>query len=278
MKFSFKARPQHTEWQPLVDFWREGDRIDLYQGGWTFDHFTPIFSEQPGPCFEGWTMLAALTQVVSRLRLGVLVTGNTYRHPALLAHMAATVDVMSGGRLEIGLGAGWVEEEHRAFGVPLPPWKERFDRLEETCAILDALLTRETTTFDGRFYHLVEARSDPLPIQKPRPPIIIGGTGEQRTLRIAARWADQWNLPGGEPDLLRHKIEVLHRHCADIGRDPAEIKVSVKVKADGDPGAVADLVAAYREAGAQHAIAQFSAPFQPARLGTLADRLAEIGR
>jgi F420-dependent oxidoreductase-like protein len=278
MRFSFKTRPQHTDWQSLVDFWREGDRIATYDAGWTFDHFSPIFSDRPGPCFEAWTMLAALTQVVSRLRLGVLVTGNTYRHPALLAHMAATADVMSEGRLEIGLGTGWVEAEHQAFGVSLPPWKERFDRLEETCAILDALLTREATTFDGRFYRLVEARLDPRPIQKPRPPIVIGGIGERRTLPIAARWADQWNLPAGEPDLLAHKVSVLHEHCRAIGRDPAEIEVSVKVKAGGDPAAVAERAAAYREAGAQHVIAMFEAPFRPATLGALADHLADIGR
>jgi F420-dependent oxidoreductase-like protein len=274
MRFSFKTRPQHSEWRPIVDFWKEGDRIELYHGGWTYDHLDPIFSDHPGPVFEGWTMLAALSGVVHRLRLGVLVTGNTYRHPSVLANMAATLDVASGGRLEIGLGTGWVEGEHEAYGIPLPPWKERFDRLEETCEILDSLLTKEITDFDGPFHRLQGARAEPKPIQQPRPPIVIGGTGEKRTLRIAARWADEWNLPGGEPDLLRHKVGVLHRHCADLGRDPAEIEVSVKVKADGDPGEFADLAARFGEAGAHHVIAMFEAPFEPAKLGRLAGYLA----
>lgn len=276
MRCSFKTRPQHSDWPSILDFWREGDRIEVYDAGWTYDHFDPIFSDHPGPVFEGWTMLSALSGVVRRVRLGILVTANTYRHPAVLANMAATLDVISGGRLEIGLGTGWVEDEHRAYGIPLPPWKERFDRLEETCAILDSLLTEEITNFDGPYHQLVGARSEPKPIQKPRPPLVIGGTGEKRTLRIAARWADQWNLPGGGPEVLRHKIGVLHEHCADVGRDPADIEVSVKVKADGDPGEFADLAAEYRQAGAQHVIAQFGAPFDPARLGKLAQRLAPV--
>lgn len=273
MRYSFKTRPQHSEWQPILDFWKEGDRIELYDAGWTFDHLDPIFTDRPGPVFEGWTMLAALSGIVHRIRLGLLVTGNTYRHPAVLANMAATLDVISGGRLEIGLGTGWVEAEHEAYGISLPSWTERFDRLEETCEILDALLTREITDLEGPFHTLRGARAEPKPIQKPRPPIIIGGTGENRTLRIAARWADQWNLPGGEPDVLRHKVDVLHRHCADIGRDPTEIEVSVKVKAGDDPGEFADRASEYREAGAHHVIAMFEAPFDPAKLGAIADRL-----
>ena len=221
-------------------------------------------------------MLAALSGIVERIRLGILVTGNTYRHPAVLANMAATLDVASGGRLEIGLGTGWVEDEHRAYDIPLPPWKERFDRLEETCAIVDSLLTKETTDFIGPFHTIRGARAEPKPAQQPRPPFIIGGTGEKRTLRIAAEWADEWNMPGGEPDVLRHKVGVLHRHCRDIGRDPSDIEVSVKVPADRDPGEFADLAADFREAGADHVIAMFQAPFDPAGLGALADRMSPL--
>jgi len=276
VRLSFKTRPQHSEWQPIVDFWKEGDRIETYDAGWTFDHLDPIFSDREGAVFEGWTMLAALSGIVQRIRLGVMVTGNTYRHPAVLANMAATLDVASGGRLEIGLGTGWVEAEHVAYGIPLPPWKERFDRLEETCEILHLLFADGIADFDGSFYRLEGARALPKPIQKPHPPIVIGGTGEKRTLRIAALWADQWNLPGGDPDMLRHKVEVLHHHCADVGRDPAEIEVSTKIKADGDPGALADLVGEFREAGADHIIAMFEAPFNPAKLGVVADRIGPM--
>lgn len=276
MRLSFKTRPQHSEWQPIVDFWKEGDRIEAYDAGWTFDHLDPIFSDRDGPVFEGWTMLAALSGIVGRIRLGVMVTGNTYRHPSVLANMAATLDVASGGRLEIGLGTGWVEAEHHAYGIPLPSWKGRFDRLEETCEILHLLFTNDVADFDGTYYHLEGAKALPKPLQRPHPPIVIGGTGEKRTLRIAALWADQWNLPGGDPDMLRHKVEVLHQHCTAIGRDPAEIEISTKIKADGDPGALADLVGQFREAGADHIIAMFEAPFDPAKLGAVANRLRPV--
>ena len=276
MRLSFKTRPQHSEWQPIVDFWKEGDRIEAYDAGWTFDHLDPIFSDRGGPVFEGWTMLAALSGIVGRIRLGVMVTGNTYRHPSVLANMAATLDVASGGRLEIGLGTGWVEAEHHAYGITLPSWKERFDRLEETCEILHLLFTNDVADFDGTYYHLEGAKALPKPLQRPHPPIVIGGTGEKRTLRIAALWADQWNLPGGDPDMLRHKVEVLHQHCTAIGRDPAEIEISTKIKADGDPGALADLVGQFREAGADHIIAMFEAPFDPAKLGAVANRLRPV--
>lgn len=278
MRLSFKTRPQHSEWQPIVDFWKEGDRIDLYDAGWTFDHLDPIFSDRNGPVFEGWTMLAALSGLVTRLRLGVMVTGNTYRHPSVLANMASTLDVASGGRLEIGLGTGWVESEHAAYGIPLPSWKERFDRLEETCEILHRLFTEEVTDFHGPFHRLENARALPKPIQKPHPPIVIGGTGEMRTLRIAALWADQWNLPGGDPEMLRQKIEVLNAHCDDVGRDPAAIEISAKIKADGDPAELAHVVGAFREAGADHIIAMFEAPFDPAKLGIVADHLEPVIR
>jgi alkanesulfonate monooxygenase SsuD/methylene tetrahydromethanopterin reductase-like flavin-dependent oxidoreductase (luciferase family) len=190
--------------------------------------------------------------------------------------MAATVDIASEGRLEIGLGAGWSEEEHAAYGIPLPPWSERFDRLEEACAVIDALLTRDRANFDGTHYQLTDAMCEPKPLQRPRPPIVIGGKGEKRTLRIAAQWADEWNFPGGEPGELEYLIGVLRQHCADVGRDPAEISISVKAEADIDPGAFAELTGAYRAAGAQHIIAHFPAPHDPAALGLLAEQLVPV--
>jgi len=278
-RFSFKTVPQDTTWEPMRDVWIAGDDIELYSAGWNFDHFYPIHQrDRTGPCFEGWTMLAALASVTRRVRLGVMVTGNPYRHPALLANMAASLDVISGGRLELGIGAGWNEEESAAYGIDLPPLRERFDRLEEACAVLDLLLTQETASFDGVHYRLTDARCEPKPVQQPRPPIVIGGGGEKRTLRIAARWADQWNAPGATPDVLAHKITVLHGHCADVGRDPAAIEISVQVRSDGDPQAVADEAAALVAAGAQHVIVGFRAPFDASRLEPIAHALAGISR
>ena len=276
MRVSFKTRPQHTPWEPMRDFWTEADQIDLYTTGWTFDHFYPIFSDPPGPCFEGWTMLAYMAALTRRIRLGVLVTGNTHRHPAVLANMAATVDVASGGRLELGLGAGWSEEEHTAYGLELPPWGDRFDRLEEACAVIDSMLTRDRVDFTGDHYQLTDAMCNPKPIQRPRPPITIGGKGRKRTLRIAAQWADEWNFPGGEPAELAELIEVLHEHCVALGRDPADITVSVKAETDIGPGPFAELVAEYRAAGADHVIAHFGAPLDPADLGVFADALEPV--
>jgi F420-dependent oxidoreductase-like protein len=274
MRLSFKTVPQDTTWAPMRDMWLAADDIDLFSAGWNFDHFYPILQDdRTGPCFEGWTMLAALAGVTNRLRLGVMVTGNPYRHPAVLANMAASLDVIAGGRLELGIGAGWNVEESAAYGIDLPPLRERFDRLEEACAVLDLLLTRETASFDGAYYRLSDARCEPKPLQRPRPLFVIGGGGEKRTLRIAARFADQWNLPGGTPDVLARKIEVLHAHCADVGRDPAQIEISVQVRAGSDVNAVADEAAALVQAGAQHVIVGFRAPFDASRLEPIAHAL-----
>src|SRR5215510_2571279 len=186
MRFAIKTSPQHTTFQDMLAVWREADGIDLFESAWTFDHFYPIFSDWTGPCLEGWTTLAALAQATSRLRVGVLVTGNVYRHPAVLANMAATLDVISGGRLELGIGAGWNQQECDAYGIRLPPLKERMDRFDEALEVLVGLLTNETTTFEGRYYQLRDARCEPKAVQRPHPPILIGGSGPKRTLRAAA--------------------------------------------------------------------------------------------
>lgn len=276
MRVSFKTVPQDTAWGPMRDVWLAADDIAVFSAGWNFDHFYPILqADRTGPCFEGWTMLAALAAVTRRIRLGVMVTGNPYRHPAVLANMAASLDVISGGRLELGIGAGWNEEESAAYGIGLGPLRERFDRFEEACTVLDLLLTQETSSFAGEHYQLVDARCEPKPIQKPRPPLVIGGGGEKRTLRIAARFADQWNAPGATPEVLAHKIEVLHHHCADIGRDPSEIEISVQVRAGNDAGAVAAEAASLASAGAQHVIVGFRAPFDASRLEPVAHALAD---
>ncbi|MEI6253726.1 MAG: LLM class flavin-dependent oxidoreductase, partial [Mycobacteriaceae bacterium] len=161
MRFAFKTSPQNTTWADMLAVWRAADDIDVFESGWTFDHFYPIFSDPAGPCLEGWTTLTALAQATTRLRLGTLVTGIHYRHPAVLANMAATLDIISGGRLELGIGAGWNEEESGAYGIELGTLTERFDRFEEACQVLIGLLSQDTTDFDGRFYQLTAARNEP---------------------------------------------------------------------------------------------------------------------
>ena len=277
MRFAIKTAPQHTTWADMLAVWRAADEIELFESGWNFDHFYPIGSyDSSGPCLEGWSMLAALAQATKRLRLGTLVTGIHYRHPAVLANMAATIDIVSGGRLEIGLGAGWNEEESGAYGIELGSPKERSDRLEEACQVIISLFSNETTTFAGEHYKLDSARLEPKGLQRPHPPICIGGSGEKRTLRTAARYAQHWNFVGGSPDDLRHKLEVLESHCAAVGRDPSEILVSSHVEFDGEPGRTAELAASLAEAGAELGIIQLRPPHDPAVLEPLAERLSEV--
>jgi len=276
MRFAFKTAPQNTTWDAMLEVWRAADDIEVYESGWTFDHFYPIFSDSTGPCLEGWMTLAGLAQATRRLRLGTLVTGIHYRHPAVLANMAATLDVMSGGRLELGIGAGWNEEESGAYGIELGTPRERSDRFEEACAVLTGLLSQETTTFKGSYYQLTDARCEPKPVQQPHPPICIGGSGRLRTLRTTARYAQHWNFVGGTPDQFRETRDVLHQHCADIGRDPAEILLSSHVMFTGDPAETAANAAALGEAGVQLGIVNLRPPHTPAVLEPLANALAEL--
>src|ERR1700710_1039281 len=162
----------------MLAVWRAADEMEIFESGWVFDHFYPIFSDPTGPCLEGWTALAALAQATTRLRLGNLVSGIPYRHPAVLANMISTLDIISGGRLEVGIGAGWNAEESSAYGIELGTPRERSDRFEEACAVLVGLLTQETTSFDGKYYQLEDARNEPKGPQRPHPPICIGGSGE----------------------------------------------------------------------------------------------------
>jgi alkanesulfonate monooxygenase SsuD/methylene tetrahydromethanopterin reductase-like flavin-dependent oxidoreductase (luciferase family) len=163
MRFAFKTAPQNTTWQDMLAVWKEADDIEIFESGWTFDHFYPIFSDPAGPCLEGWMTLAALAQATHRLRLGTLVTGIHYRHPAVLANMAATLDIVSGGRVELGIGAGWNEEESGAYGIELGSPGERSDRFEEACQVIVGLLSEQTTDFAGKYYQLSNARCEPEP-------------------------------------------------------------------------------------------------------------------
>lgn len=202
---------------------------------WVFDHFNPIGSGPlDGVIWEGWTLLAAMAEATSRVRIGNMVTGNTYRHPGVLAKIATTVDHLSGGRLEFGLGAAWAEVEHTMLGIDFPRVGGRLRRLDEACTVIKKLWTEERADFDGRYYRLAGALANPKPVQQPYPPIWIGGGGEQRTLRIVAQHADVWNFAGGPVEVAVQKSEVLERHCADVGRDPAEIRLSVQLRYSPD--------------------------------------------
>jgi F420-dependent oxidoreductase-like protein len=278
MRFGFKTSPQNTTWDDMLAVWKAADDIDVFESGWTFDHFYPIFSDPTGPCLEGWTVTTALAQATERLRVGLLVTGIHYRHPAVLANIATALDHVSHGRLEIGVGAGWNEEESGAYGIGLGPLGERFDRFDEALEVLVGLLTQETTTFAGRHYQLREARNEPKPVQRPHPPIVIGGTGPRRTLRAVARWAQHWNHPAATPDNWPPLRDALFAHCAALGRDPAEITLSTHLRYDpvAGPADLAERAAALADAGLHLGVVQLPPPHDPAVLEPIAQALRPL--
>ncbi|HUY29594.1 MAG TPA: TIGR03560 family F420-dependent LLM class oxidoreductase [Acidimicrobiales bacterium] len=257
-----------------------------WDGVWVADHFMPSAEPVDQPMLECWSVLAALAVTVPGIRLGSLVTGNTYRHPAVLANAAATVDQLSGGRVVLGLGAGWQQNEHAAYGLDLYEAAERLSRLDEACAVLRLLFDESRASFAGRYFTLVDAPMEPKPAQA-HLPLLIGGGGERVTLRIAARWADEWNV-WGTPEILAAKGAILDRHCAQVGRDPGAIGRCAQVLVDLDgsaagresrvptvSGSVAeleDLLGRYEAAG----VGEFVLPDW--NLGTGARRLDAIDR
>jgi len=278
VRFAIKTRPEHTTWAQLRDVWVAADDVGLFESAWNWDHFYPLTEPFTGPNLEAWTMLAALAEATHRIRLGCQVTGMVYRHPAVLANMAATTDIISGGRLELGLGAGWNEMETAAYGIGLPPLRERFDRFDEGVAAIIGLLSQETTTLDGRYVKLTDARCEPKPVQRPHPPVTIGGRGRTRTLRTAARLAQQWNAITPNPQDWLSLKQTLVEHCASAGRDPAEITCSVNVRVEGPDGIkqAADLAAAYRDAGADLVIINLPLAADPAMVEPLAEALTPL--
>jgi F420-dependent oxidoreductase-like protein len=212
-------------WNELLGIFRWAEETG-WDGVWYADHFMPNNQNTSPPVAEAWPTVAAAAALVPRLRIGTLVCGNTYRHPALLAKMAAQVDIISDGRFVLGIGAGWQENEHRAYGIPFYTVGERVSRLEESCQIIRELFRNERTQFQGRYYQIEDAPLSPKPVQRPLP-LLVGGGGEKRTMRIAARYADEWNT-WGTPETIRHKVSVLEQHCAKDGRSPIEIKKSAQ--------------------------------------------------
>jgi F420-dependent oxidoreductase-like protein len=224
MRFSFWPGAGN-QWNELVDVCRHAESTG-WDGIWFADHFMPNAADTSPPVGEAWTTVAGLAALVPRVRIGTLVTGNTYRDPAVLAKMAAGVDIISGGRLILGLGAGWQENEHTAYGIPFYTVGGRLRRLEEACQVVTSLFANDRTTFAGHYYQLQDAPLAPKPIQQPLP-LLIGGGGEKVTMRIAAQYANEWNV-WGTPDVLKRKMTILDQHCAELGRDPKTIRRSAQ--------------------------------------------------
>jgi len=239
---------QNATIDQLRAVWRVADEAG-FDHCWCMDHFAALGPRDDGPIFEAWTLLAGMAVATSKTRIGCMVTGNTYRHPAVLAKAAVTVDHLSGGRLEFGIGAGWAENEHTMLGLPFGTKRDRADRLEEACELIRSLWTQERTSFDGQHYQLTGAIAEPKPVQQPHPPIWIGGSGRQRTLRITARYADVWNAAGGSPEEVAEASAVLDQRCAEIGRDPAQIRRSVQIRVAEANDELLELAGSYRAVG-----------------------------
>jgi F420-dependent oxidoreductase-like protein len=270
---------------------------------WTFDHLLPFSGSDEGACFETLTTLAAMASLTARVRVGVLVSGVLYRDPATLAKSAAQVDHISGGRLEFSLGAAWAEREFRAYGLPFPPLAERYERLDEALQIVRSLWSERRTTFEGRYYRIEDAPCEPKPLQKPHPPITIGGSG-LGTLRLAAKHATRWNTQGS-PAKCAERSSLLRRCCEEVGRDFGEIEPSLhppfalaRTHADaealarrtaashgdeledqrdswllGTPAEVIDQLRSYAEVGVSHWVIAFGDPFDMGQLRLLQEEV-----
>jgi F420-dependent oxidoreductase-like protein len=228
--------------------WRAADAAG-FDHCWVSDHLVGINGDAPLDVLEGWSMLGAMATITKRVRIGCMVTANTFRHPGLLAKMAVTIDHLSGGRLEFGIGAAWSEPEHTMLGLEFGSAGERLERLSEACHVLKLLWTQDVSSFSGRHYQLTNAIGNPKPVQNPYPPLWIGGVGERKTLRVVAEHADVWNAPGGDPDEVARLSAVLDDHCRAIGRDPATIRRSVQFRFEGDPQAAVASARAYASHG-----------------------------
>jgi alkanesulfonate monooxygenase SsuD/methylene tetrahydromethanopterin reductase-like flavin-dependent oxidoreductase (luciferase family) len=267
LSFGVKTSQMGIGYEDILKIWREADDIPLFEHAWLWDHMVPLRGDVRGAALEAWTLLAALAAQTKRLRLGVIVTSNRLRPPAVLAKMAATVDQISKGRLIFGIGAGGsrvadpaglelVQREFGAYGIPVVSPAEAVGALAETCAIVRRMWT-ETQPFDfeGRYYQLKGAVCEPKPVQKPRPPIMIGAGGEKLALRVVAEHADIWICPTQTAEEYRHKSNMLDKHCLAIGRDPTEIVRATQVLVSGDdPGGARRLLIDFIEAGCTYLV------------------------
>jgi F420-dependent oxidoreductase-like protein len=274
-RHAIKTPPHHAPWNEFLDVWRCADDIDVFESAWVWDHFYPLAEPWDGPNLEGWTMLGALAQATSRLRMGAMVNGMHHRHPAVTANMAATLDHISNGRFELGMGAGWNEMESDAYGIPLGTLKERSDRFEEGIEVIVSLLTTTETNFSGEWFQLEKAWCEPKPVQ-PHIPIVIGGKGRQRTLRTAARFADQWDMTfPASPREWTELDEVLRHHCDQVGRDQSEITRSIHLgfATDDDPSALRDQADTFFDVGVDVVVWSMQGALDARRLEPLAAAL-----
>ncbi len=291
--FGIQTAQQDVTYPEIVSIWKEAEALG-FDSAWDFDHFIPIRGDLDGPCLEGWTLLSALAAQTSKIRIGTMVSGNTYRNPALLAKMATTVDNISGGRLYFGIGAAWFEPDHSAYGFSFYTEKERAARLGEALEVIKKLWTEDHPSFTGKYYTLSKAPYNPKNVQKPYPPIVIGGQGKKWTMPLVARYADAWNAPPGvSPDGIRERMKIVRDECVRIGRAPCDIEVQAflilysisdvplagpamrlgaRLMADkatansllaGSPDEITERIRSYVDAGATHIVMNIQPPYNP---------------
>ncbi|MCO5966974.1 LLM class flavin-dependent oxidoreductase [Actinoallomurus soli] len=278
--FGIMTAPMQVGYQDVLRVWRDADAIPEIEHAWLFDHLMPIGGDPYGPAYEGWTLLSALAAQTHRLRLGLLVTSNRFRPPAMLAKIAATVDVVSGGRLDFGIGAGSrpghppARREYEAHGLPFHDFTHSVESLAEACPVIRRLWTEtEPFDFDGAHVRLTGAFCNPKPVQGPHPPILIGGRSSA-TLRVVAEHADLWNIPGGDIDDVVRRSALLDRYCAEIGRDPASITRSIHLPVSYDrPQATREAIAEAVAAGFEHIVLGLPAPYPAGVARWVADEL-----
>jgi alkanesulfonate monooxygenase SsuD/methylene tetrahydromethanopterin reductase-like flavin-dependent oxidoreductase (luciferase family) len=272
--------PMQVGYGDILRVWQEADAIAEIEHAWLFDHLMPIGGDPDGPIFEGWTMLSALAAQTRRMRVGMLVTSNRFRPPAMLAKIATTVDVVSGGRLDFGIGAGsrpdhpLARREYEAHGLPFHDFAHSVGSLAEACTVIRRLWTEtEPFDFDGTYVQLKGAFGNPKPVQRPHPPIVIGGRSAA-TLRVVAEHADVWNIPGGDIADVTSRNALLNRYCAEIGRDPAAITRSIHLSVAYDrPAATRAAITEAVDAGFQHVVLGLPAPFPTGVAHWVADEI-----
>ncbi|PZG18791.1 LLM class flavin-dependent oxidoreductase [Nonomuraea aridisoli] len=278
--FGIMTAPMQVDYRDILRVWQEADAIPEIEHAWLFDHLMPIGGRPDGPAHEGWTLLSALAAKTRRLRLGLLVTSNRFRPPAMLAKIAATVDVVSGGRLDFGIGAGsrpdhpLARREYDAHGLPFHDFAHSVGSLAEACTVIRRLWTEtEPFDFDGTYVQLTGAFCNPKPAQRPYPPVLIGGRSSA-TLRVVAEHADLWNIPGGDIDDVVRRSALLDRYCAEIGRDPASITRSIHLPVSYDqPRVTREAITEAVTAGFQHIVLGLPAPYPSDVARWVADEL-----